>query len=55
MVAVAVPNEQVLLDWAKSNGKKEEFAALCKIPEAQKFILSELSSTGKKSGVSILS
>lgn len=51
MVAVAVPNEQVLLDWAKSNGKKEEFAALCKIPEAQKFILSELSSTGKKSGV----
>lgn len=51
LVAVAVPNQQVLEDWAKSNGEEGDFTTLCKRPRAQEFILSELTAMGKKKGV----
>lgn len=53
LVAVAVPNQQALENWANSNGEEGDYATLCKSPKAQKFILSELTNMGKKKGVSI--
>ena len=53
LVAVAVPNQPALEDWAKSNGVEGDYATLCKSPRAQEFILSELTAMGKKKGVSI--
>lgn len=54
LVAVVVPNQQAMEDWASSNGEKGDFASLCKSPRAKEFILSELAAMGKKKGVSIL-
>lgn len=51
LVAVVVPNQPAMEDWAKSNGEKGDFASLCKNPKAQEFILSELTAMGKKKGV----
>ncbi|XP_024370733.1 long chain acyl-CoA synthetase 4 isoform X3 [Physcomitrium patens] len=51
LVAVAVPNQQALENWANSNGEEGDYATLCKSPKAQKFILSELTNMGKKKGL----
>jgi len=51
LVAVVVPNQPAMEDWAKSIGEKGDFASLCKNPKAQEFILSELTAMGKKKGV----
>jgi long-chain acyl-CoA synthetase len=53
LVAVAVPNEKALMDWASSNGEDGDFTTLCKSKKAHEFILAELSATGKKAGVSL--
>jgi hypothetical protein len=53
LVAVAVPNEKALMDWASSNGEDGNFTTLCKSKKAHEFILAELSATGKKAGVSL--
>ena len=55
LVAVAIPNQQVLEDWAKTNGEEGDYAILCKNLKAREFILSELTAMGKKKGVSIVS
>jgi len=51
LVAVAVPNEPTLLEWAQTNGEEGDFATLCKNPKSQDFILSELHAMGKRKGV----
>lgn len=51
VVAVVVPNQQALEDWANANGEKGDFASLCKSPKAEEFILSELNAMGKKKGM----
>jgi hypothetical protein len=51
LVAVAVPNEKALMDWASSNGEDGNFTTLCKSKKAHEFILAELNATGKKAGV----
>ena len=51
VVAVAVPNEPTLLEWAQTNGEEGDFATLCKNPKSQDFILSELNAMGKRKGV----
>jgi long-subunit acyl-CoA synthetase (AMP-forming) len=53
LVAVAVPNEKALMDWASSNGEDGNFTTLCKSKKAHEFILAELNATGKKAGVSL--
>ena len=51
LVAVAVPNERTLLEWAQTNGEEGDFATLCKNPKSQDFILSELHAMGKRKAV----
>ncbi|KAH8964740.1 hypothetical protein BDL97_04G082000 [Sphagnum fallax] len=51
LVAVAVPNEKALMDWASSNGEDGNFTTVCKSKKAHEFVLAELNSTGKKAGV----
>ena len=51
LVAVAVPNEPALLEWAQTNGEEGDFATLCKNPKSQDFILSELNAMGRRKGV----
>jgi long-chain acyl-CoA synthetase len=52
LVAVAVPNEKVLLDWAATNGENGNFETLCNSQKAHEFILTEVNATGKSAGVS---
>ena len=51
-MAVVVPNEPALQAWAKGEGQAGEFAELCKTEGAKKFILEQLTETGKKGKVS---
>jgi long-chain acyl-CoA synthetase len=51
LVAVAVPNEKVLLDWAATNGENGNFETLCNSQKAHEFILTEVNATGKSAGV----
>ncbi|KAG0579471.1 hypothetical protein KC19_4G101200 [Ceratodon purpureus] len=51
LVAVAVPNQPTLEEWAKTNGVEGDYATLCTSPRAQEFVLSELTAMGKKKGV----
>ncbi|CAI7919671.1 unnamed protein product, partial [Closterium sp. NIES-53] len=48
LVAVVVPNKPTLLEWAKGAGVEGDYAALCGTEEAKKFILGQLTETGKK-------
>merc|ERR1719174_2806343 len=48
VVAVVVPNEEKLMAWAKDAGIAGDYAALCKTPEANAMLLSELKKTGKE-------
>ena len=48
VVAVVVPNEDKLTAWAKEKGIAGDYAALCKTPEANAMLLSELKKTGKE-------
>jgi long-subunit acyl-CoA synthetase (AMP-forming) len=52
LVAVAVPNEKVLVDWAAANGENGNFETLCNSQKAHEFILTEVNATGKSAGVS---
>jgi long-chain acyl-CoA synthetase len=51
LVAVAVPNEKVLVDWAATNGENGNFETLCNSQKAREFILTEVNATGKSAGV----
>jgi len=48
LVAVVVPSEDKLIAWAKEKGIAGDYAALCKTPEANAMLLSELKKTGKE-------
>ncbi|GJP55181.1 hypothetical protein CLOM_g14159 [Closterium sp. NIES-68] len=48
LVAVVVPNKASLLEWAKGAGVEGDYAALCATEEAKKYIIGQLSETGKK-------
>jgi long-chain acyl-CoA synthetase len=47
VVAVVVPNEAKLLEWAKAKGIAGDYAAVCGTSEANEMILNELKTTGK--------
>jgi long-chain acyl-CoA synthetase len=47
LVAVCVPNQPALEEWAKSNGVEGDFTAICKDPKAQAHIMAALNVTGK--------
>uniref|UniRef100_A0A0C9RQP3 Long-chain-fatty-acid--CoA ligase n=1 Tax=Wollemia nobilis TaxID=56998 RepID=A0A0C9RQP3_9CONI len=47
LVAIAVPNQQALENWASTNGETGDFAALCQNPKAKKYILNELNAVAK--------
>jgi long-chain acyl-CoA synthetase len=50
LVAVVVPKEDALKEWAKSRSlPADDFAALCKAPEAKQFILQALVEQAKLS------
>ncbi|KAG0610145.1 hypothetical protein M758_7G041600 [Ceratodon purpureus] len=47
LLAVCVPNEAALTEWAKSNGVEGDFAQICKDPKAEAHIMAALNATGK--------
>ncbi|GAQ85275.1 Long-Chain Acyl-CoA Synthetase [Klebsormidium nitens] len=47
LIAVVVPNEVNLITWAKANGVDGDFATIVKDPKATKYVLGELTKTGK--------
>jgi len=47
LLAVCVPNEPTLLEWAKSNGVEGDFAQICKDTKAEAYIMAALNATGK--------
>lgn len=52
LVAVVVPERKALEEWATNNNISEDFKSLCGNPEARKFVLDEINSTGKNLKVS---
>eukprot|EP00850_Spirogloea_muscicola_P001905 SM000007S20865 [mRNA] locus=s7:611829:626196:+ [translate_table: standard] len=51
LVAVAVPNEANLKEWAKTNNVEGDYTAICSNPQAKKYVLDELTGAGKKGKV----
>ena len=51
-MAVVVPNQHAMQAWAKEVGQAGEFEELCKADAAKKYILDQLTETGKKGKVS---
>ena len=47
LLAVCVPNEAALTEWAKSNGVEGDFAQICKDPKAEAHIIAAVNATGK--------
>ena len=48
VVAIVVPSKDKLTAWAEEKGIAGDYAALCKTPEANAMLLSELKKTGKE-------
>jgi len=49
LIAVVVPDKDVLIPWAKAHNKDtSDFAALCKDPDVRKEILQDMTKTGKE-------
>ncbi|KAM7470726.1 hypothetical protein LguiA_008909 [Lonicera macranthoides] len=48
LVAVVVPERNVLEEWAVNNNVSGDFESLCRNSKARKYILEELNSTGQK-------
>lgn len=46
-MAVVVPNQSALEEWARTNGVQESYTQLCQNAEANLFVLSALNATGK--------
>ncbi|KAJ7525626.1 hypothetical protein O6H91_17G059800 [Diphasiastrum complanatum] len=49
LVAVVIPNKDLLETWAKENGEEGNYEALCQRPKAKEFIINELNAVAKKS------
>lgn len=47
LLAVCVPNEPALTEWARSNGVEGDFAQICKDPKAEAYIMAAVNATGK--------
>jgi len=48
LVSIVVPAEELLKNWAKEQKiETTDFAALCKLEQVKKFLLGELTATGK--------
>lgn len=47
MVAVVVPDPEVLKPWALENGKEDDMEKLCADPEVNKIILEDMLAAGK--------
>ncbi|PSS29387.1 Long chain acyl-CoA synthetase [Actinidia chinensis var. chinensis] len=48
IVAVVVPDQKALEDWAANNNQTGDFKTLCENTNARKYVLGELNSTGQK-------
>ena len=51
LVGIVVPDEEVLMPWAKKKGVSGSFADLCKLEDVKAMILSEMTQLGKDSGL----
>ena len=51
LVGIVVPDEEVLMPWAKKNGVSGSFADVCANEDVKKMILSEITQRGKDSGL----
>ena len=47
LVAVVVPNQVVLEEWAKGQGLEGDFPSLCNKETAKNYVLSEVTAVGK--------
>lgn len=50
-IAIVVPDEEVLMKWAKDNGIEGSFEDVCKTQEALKLIHADITRVGKESGL----
>jgi len=48
LVAVVVPEQEVVMKWAQQKGKKGDFSTLCADPELNKVILDEMTAVAKE-------
>jgi len=48
LVAIVVPDPEVLGPWAKENGHGEDMAAVCAKPAVKEFLFAEMNKTGKE-------
>ena len=51
LVGVIVPDEEVLMAWAKKNGVSGSFDDVCGNEDVKKMILNEITQRGKDSGL----
>ena len=51
LIAIVVPEQTVLFEWAKENGLEEDMASLCKNEDLKKLILKDLNQQGKVGGL----
>ncbi|KAL9271915.1 Long chain acyl-CoA synthetase 4-like protein [Drosera capensis] len=47
LVAVGIPNEYALMEWAATNGVSGDFVAICENPKSKEYILAELNKIAK--------
>ncbi|XP_031483365.1 probable CoA ligase CCL6 [Nymphaea colorata] len=47
LIAVAVPNKEVLEHWATTHGERLDYNFLCQNPKAKMYVLGELNNTGQ--------
>ena len=47
LIAVIVPEQTVLYEWARENGLEEDMTALCKNANLKKLILKDMTQHGK--------
>lgn len=51
LVAVVVPVEKTVKDWAKGQGIEGDFATVCKDEKVKKYVMDSLNATGKAEGL----
>jgi len=51
LVAVAIPDEEVVKNWAKQNGKEGDFKTLCQDKQLNKVILDSMVQVGKEAKI----
>jgi len=51
LIAIIVPEETVLAEWAQQNGQEADFKKLCANAELKKLVLKDITSLGKEAGL----